>query len=144
PADGMAPFEDIEDLPDWDAAADWIRAGVDALAARLAAVGLDAPCWAFAGEPVTGFWARRTAHETEIHGWDGTNAAGTPLSIDPALASDGIDEWLSLAATMPRGGVLGDRRTMHVHCTDVEGEWVVRLGADGLDVAREHARSDVA
>src|SRR5438128_1164082 len=42
PADGMAPFEDIEDLPDWDAAADWIRAGVDALAARLAAVGLDA------------------------------------------------------------------------------------------------------
>jgi uncharacterized protein (TIGR03083 family) len=144
PADGMAVFDSIEAPPEWDSTADWIRAGVDALASRLAEVGLDAPCWTWAGEPVSGFWARRTAHETEIHGWDGTNAAGAPLSIDPALASDGIDEWLTLAGMMPRGGMRGDGQTMHVHCTDVEGEWLVRLGADGLDITREHAKGEVA
>jgi uncharacterized protein (TIGR03083 family) len=144
PAEGMAGFDGIEPPPDWNDAADWIRAGVDALADHLAEVGLDKPCWTFAGEAVSGFWVRRTAHETEIHGWDGTNAAGAPLSIDPTLASDGIDEWLSLAGMMPSGGVRGDGQTMHVHCTDVEGEWLVRLGTDGLDVTREHAKGDVA
>jgi uncharacterized protein (TIGR03083 family) len=144
PADGMAPFDDIEPPPEWNAVAGWIRTGVDELARRLAETGLDKPCWTFVGEPTSGFWVRRTAHETEIHGWDGTNAAGTPLSIDATLASDGIDEWLSLAGMMPRGGVRGDGQTMHVHCTDVEGEWLVRLGADGLDVTREHAKGDVA
>jgi uncharacterized protein (TIGR03083 family) len=144
PDDGMASFDGIEGRPEWSGVAQWIRTGVEVLAGRLADIGLGAPCWTWEGSSVSGFWARRTAHETEIHGWDGTNAAGAPLSIDPALASDGIDEWLSLAETMPRGGVQGDGQSMHVHCTDVEGEWVVRLNADGLDVAREHARSDVA
>ena len=144
PDEGMAPFEGIEGPPEWSGAAEWIRAGVDVLAVRLADSGLGATCWTWEGSFVSGFWARRTAHETEIHGWDGTNAAGAPLSIDPAPASDGIDEWLSFAATMPRGGVRGDGQTMHVHCTDVDGEWVVRLGADRLEVAREHAKSDVA
>jgi uncharacterized protein (TIGR03083 family) len=144
PADGMAPFEELGEPPAWDGAADWIRAGVDALAGRLAEVGLDTPCWTWAGDPTTGFWARRTTHETEIHGWDGATAAGAPLEIDPVLASDGIDEWLSLAALVLRGRVQGDGRTMHVHCTDVEGEWLVRLDADNLVVTREHAKGDVA
>ena len=143
PDDGMASFDAIEGPPEWSGVAEWIRAGVDVLAGRLADIGLGASCWTWEGSSVSGFWARRTAHETEVHGWDGTNAAHAPLSIDPVLASDGIDEWLSLATTIPRG-VNGDGQTMHVHCTDVEGEWVVRLNADGLDVAREHAGGDVA
>jgi len=143
PDDGMASFDGIEGPPAWSGAPEWIRAGVDVLAGRLADIGLEAPCWTWEGSSVSGFWARRTAHETEVHGWDGTNAARSPLSIDPVLASDGIDEWLSLAATIPRG-LNGDGQTMHVHCTDVEGEWVVRLNADGLQVAREHAKADVA
>lgn len=143
PDDGMAPFDEIEGPPAWDRTADWIREGVEALAQRLAAVGLDTPCWTWTTDPVSGFWARRTTHETEIHGWDGTNAAGAALAIDPVLASDGIDEWLTLAATMPRdlGGV---GETMHVHCTDVAGEWLVRLTAEGIEVTRVHAKGDVA
>jgi uncharacterized protein (TIGR03083 family) len=144
PDDGMAPFDEIEQPPEWSGAADWIRAGVDALGGRLVEVGLDAPCWTWASNLVSGFWARRTAHETEIHGWDGTNAAGAPLTIDPALGSDGIDEWLSLAAMMPRGGLLGAGQTMHVHCTDVDGEWLVRLDTDAIALTREHAKGDVA
>ena len=32
--------------------------------------------------------------------------------------------------------------TLHVHCTDVEGEWTVDLAS--LDVARAHSKGDVA
>ena len=33
---------------------------------------------------------------------------------------------------------------MHLHATDGDGEWLVRLGADGVVVTREHAKGDVA
>ncbi len=35
---------------------------------------------------------------------------------------------------------------MHLHCTDGDGdgEWLVRLGADGVTVVNEHAKADVA
>jgi hypothetical protein len=39
----------------------------------------------------------------------------------------------------PRAG-----ETIHLHCTDVDGEWLVRLAPDGLEVTREHAKGDVA
>jgi predicted lipid carrier protein YhbT len=35
--------------------------------------------------------------------------------------------------------------SIHVHCTDTEGEWLVQLPADGERVVtREHAKADVA
>jgi uncharacterized protein (TIGR03083 family) len=143
PDDGMAPFGEIQEPPAADLMADWIRDGAEALAGRLVQLGPNAPCWTWTDDPVSGFWARRTSHETEIHGWDGTNAVGAPLAIDSTLASDGIDEWLTLAASMSRV-VGGDGKTMHVHCTDTAGEWLVRLAADGLVLTREHAKGDVA
>lgn len=33
---------------------------------------------------------------------------------------------------------------MHIHCTDVAGEWTIRETADGFDVTREHAKGDCA
>ena len=38
----------------------------------------------------------------------------------------------------------GDGETLHFHCTDGDGEWLVRLRPDGVDVTREHAKGDVA
>jgi MDMPI C-terminal domain len=34
--------------------------------------------------------------------------------------------------------------TIHLHCTDVAGEWLVRRSPDGLDIERAHAKGDVA
>ena len=35
--------------------------------------------------------------------------------------------------------------SVHLHCTDVEGEWLVTADADGADVVtREHAKGDAA
>jgi hypothetical protein len=61
------------------------------------------------------------------------------------LASDGIDEFLThmisdvVAAASPIEG------SVHLHCTDVAGEWTVRpTVAGGLNVIREHAKGDAA
>jgi hypothetical protein len=67
--------------------------------------------------------------------------------IDSALAADGIDEWLSVFAvsrsrrTSARVG-LGE--SFHFHCTDEQGEWVVRFDGSDIDVRSEHAKADMA
>jgi uncharacterized protein (TIGR03083 family) len=92
-----------------------------------------------------GFWQRRQAHETAMHRIDAEAAAGDVHPIDAELAADGIDEWLELVAHTPwRQPPTGDGETLHFHCTDVTGEWLLRLQPDGLEVEREHAKGDVA
>ena len=58
-------------------------------------------------------------------------------------ASDGSVHHLILfwrgASHLPGSG-----ESIHLHATDGEGEWLVRLGGDGLVVTREHAKGDVA
>ncbi len=68
-----------------------------------------------------------------------------PEPVDRALAVDGIAEHLGNlpfvldAELTPRTGA-----TLHLHCTDRDGEWLLRLGPGGLEVTAEHAKGDVA
>jgi uncharacterized protein (TIGR03083 family) len=145
PDDGMMAFEGIEP-PDDDAAyAEWIASGVRVLADRLEEVGPDRACWTWAPPLTTGFWARRTAHETVIHGWDARNALGAPPAIEALVAADGIDEGTALleASASWRPPFEGTG-TIHVHCTDVEGEWLLTLDGGPIRVTREHAKGDIA
>jgi hypothetical protein len=83
------------------------------------------------------------AQETAVHLWDAEVAAGRPASIEAALASDGIDEFLThMVRWAVDGGGLGG--SVHLHCTDVAGEWMVRPDASGLVTTREHAKGDAA
>ena len=34
--------------------------------------------------------------------------------------------------------------SLHVHCTDVDGEWTVRAADAGVQMTREHAKGDAA
>ena len=95
------------------------------------------PTWA--GERPGSFYPRRMAHETAVHRWD---AGGG--DIDPALAVDGIDEHLGLFAPLAAGDALPRHGTIHLHATDVEGEWLVTLGPDGITFEHGHAKGDVA
>ena len=63
--------------------------------------------------------------------------------IDAALASDGIDEFLHVMAVRPSEGAHLDG-SVHIHCTDVAGEWTTRLVDGSLVTAREHAKGDCA
>ncbi len=108
-------------------------------------VGLDpASIWpTWAGPRPVGWFARRMAHETAVHRWDG--AAG---AVDADFAVDGIDELLELFGPLAAPDRLAEvDGTIHLHATDdglVDGEWLVGLRPTGVTVAKEHAKGDVA
>jgi len=121
------------------------------VASTVAALGAREPgdeLWNWAGQPpVTAFWQRRMAHELAVHGADAVLAAGRLPEIEPALAADGVDELLTvlLPAKINAGAMdLEGLGSFHVHCTDVEGEWLVAPTGAGIDVTRVHAKGDAA
>ena len=136
----------IEIPDDLTARPAWVRTGAEALLDALASHPADAPCWTWAPPHTVGFWQRRMAHETAMHRVDAQLAVGAAEPIEPALAADGIDEWLAIVGRRPwvEQQISGAGETIHLHCTDVEGEWLVRLAPAGLEVERVHAKGDVA
>jgi uncharacterized protein (TIGR03083 family) len=132
--------------PELDA---WLADGSAALVRALRAAEPSDAAWSWwsAGQTV-GFWARRMAHESLVHRWDAERGAGVDVvPVDPALASDGVDEFLEVFATTTRAihNSPGNGETAHLHCTDTDGEWLIALpGAGQYDFRREHAKGDVA
>ncbi len=127
----------------------WYREGVGPLLAELGRVDLGMPAHTWAGERDRRWWLRRLAHETGIHRFDVQNALSAPDPIAASAAADGIDELFEVfvptnfdAAGFASAGHLG--RTMHLHCSDIEGEWLVAFEASRLSVEHRHAKGDVA
>jgi len=131
----------------------WL-AGVGAgLVGELRATAPDTRVWTW--HPTEGtatFVARRAAHELAIHRVDAQLAArGAADPVAPALAADGIDEVFVLQAHAPgrtathevAGGRTG--QTLHLHGTDhTPAEWLVTFAPAGVQVARSHAKGDLA
>jgi uncharacterized protein (TIGR03083 family) len=138
-----------EPEPGVDAAflANWLREGASNLGAALRSADPESPTWhPFPVAKVTSVWARRQAHETSIHRWDAQHAVGTADPIDAAFASDGIDEFFTIALprTVVREHLTPPVGSVHVHCTDVEGEWLAWFDDDGYHVVAEHRKGDAA
>jgi uncharacterized protein (TIGR03083 family) len=129
---------------DADALPDWLEAGAAELVATLAANDPDDACWSWTGDHHVRFWARRMACETAVHRWDGQTPGGAPDPIDGALAVEGIDEHLANLPFVAPDAVAGAGETLHLHCTDRDGEWLLTRTPDGLEVRREHAKGDIA
>ena len=127
----------------------WVAEGTAALLDQLGRTSPDDVCWSWwpTGGNV-GFWARRMAHETLVHRWDvEQGAGGTPAPMDPAVASDSVDEYLDVFVGLVRhlGSSPGAGESVHVHCTDGPGEWLLSFPAPGQrELRREHAKGDVA
>ncbi len=155
-AGGPVPNDGEWGAPVGEAIFDWFEEGAAGVVAALSALGVDGSAWNFARQaPTAGFWFRRQAHETAMHAVDAQLAAGTAPTMDAALAADGIDEML-----FPLVGRVARRRvaaadgeampaalgTLHLHCTDVDGEWLIEGGDDwsALAVTRTHAKGDAA
>lgn len=138
------------EVPD-DAAAtlEWFEAGATELVEVMEATDPSEPVWSWGDDHHARFWARRMAHETAVHAWDASSAAGKPAPIDGELAVDGIDELLEhlpfMVAFRPEIERLGGAgETIHLHATDREGEWLIQLTPDGVTFAHGHAKGDVA
>ena len=124
---------------------EWVRAGSAHLVDVLTDTPPEADLWTFAGPGVAAFWSRRQAQEVALHRVDADLAGGTPTPLAAALARDGIDEFFDVIAPLRlRERLVGNGETVHLHCTDGEGEWLVRLTPDGAEVERAHAKGDVA
>jgi uncharacterized protein (TIGR03083 family) len=125
----------------------WGRERHADLLAALADLGEDEPIWVFTSrQPGTGrFWLRRQAQELAMHRWDAQAAIGEPEPLDAELAADGIDELLTeFLPGLDAARAVSTGATVHVHCTDREGEWLVRFTDDGAVVTAEHAKGDLA
>jgi uncharacterized protein (TIGR03083 family) len=128
---------------------DWYEEGAAQLLDLLDRTDPELPVWSWGGDQHARFWSRRMAHETAVHGWDATSAAGVPTAIPADVAGDGVDEALENVPFMlpfrPEiASLTGAGETIHLHATDCDGEWLIRLTPDGIETAREHAKGDVA
>jgi uncharacterized protein (TIGR03083 family) len=142
PDRGEAP-EDRSDQP----LRDWAGGRAAAVVAALGAADPEADCWTFGLPRTTRFWFRRQALETTLHAWDAETAVGTASRIDPDVAADGVDEHLHVM--VPRLVRLRPEawsgETVHLHRSDGDGEWVVRLGPNGdVMTERAHSKADLA
>jgi uncharacterized protein (TIGR03083 family) len=104
------------------------------------------PVWTFSrSDPTATFWHRRMAHETVVHRVDAEQATGAVGPLDPALVLDGIAESLEVfAPLMARREEDPATATVHLHATDVGGEWLVTLGGSTVAVEHRHAKGDAA
>ncbi len=77
---------------------DWFDAGAEDLLAAFRDNDADDPCPNFnPGSPKNvAWWSRRQMHETTVHRWDVERALGCNTPIAPAIAADGIDEFLDV------------------------------------------------
>ena len=86
---------------------------------------------------------------------DGTAlASAAGQGLDPAVlacqgwtvAADGVAELLEVFLAPHAGGspVGGRGESLHLHATDTEGEWQLRLLPAGIEVAQGHAQGDAA
>ncbi len=71
-------------------------------------------------------------------------AAGHPRADRARSRSTASQEFFDILPFWPGRTAAGNGETMHLHCTDGDGEWLVRLAPDGVTVVNEHAKADVA
>jgi uncharacterized protein (TIGR03083 family) len=126
----------------------WLADGAAPLTAALRAAGPDETVWAWGAEQRSGWWARRMLHETTVHRADAQFALGGSPDVDPVVAADGIEEFL---ANLPRArrprenlGSLPAGKSLHLHATDTDGEWLIRFAGGTVSWSRGHEKATAA
>jgi len=143
-----APPERTDELEPGDRdLGEWFAEGAAAIASTLRDADPEAPTWhPFTVARVAGVWPRRQAHETAVHRWDVQAAIGLAEPIEPEMASDGIDEYFEVAVPrlFEREQIEVPAGSFHVHCTDVDGEWLVWNEDGTYRMKRAHEKGDAA
>ncbi|MDP9168320.1 MAG: maleylpyruvate isomerase family mycothiol-dependent enzyme [Actinomycetota bacterium] len=141
--DGKPPEES-------NAAIDWLTAGAQLVIDAVDRVGAETRVWTLIGPKPAGWWIRRRVHEATVHRADAVLALGGDFQLPTEVATDGITEWIDLAAAVANrhDPPLARGRTLHLHATDdglgPTGEWTITNDEDGLQWSHDHAKGDVA
>ena len=86
--------------------------------------------WTWSDDHTVGFILRRQAHEALVHRIDAEQAAGSPSTVDPRLAADGVAEVLGVmyGGCPPWGSWEPLPHHVRLDCTDTGDELWVQLG----------------
>jgi len=143
--EGLDPREVPDGKPpaDLDGAVAWFRASAQAVLDAVDATGPDVPVWTFTGPRPAAWWIRRRLHEETGHLADAQLAVGRETDLSPELGADGLAEWLDLLAER-QAEMLPADVTLHLHATDVEGEWTIRPTETGIAWEPGHAKGTAA
>lgn len=131
---------------DDDRARAWFDDRIEAVIGSLRSVDPATPVWTWSNERTAGFYHRRMVHETSVHFADVARALGQGFTIDREVCIDGVDEYFDvmLSRAMGRADAVVPSGSLHLHCTDGPGEWLVVPGNGEVVVTREHAKGAVA
>ncbi len=127
----------------------WFAAGIEPLVTTLRAADPDTPMWTNGADQHARYWARRTLYEAVVHHADADMALGHEPRIDPGVAADGIEEFLTNLPHFPRvaeriQALRRDGQSLHLHATDSDGEWMITLDSGGFGWKRGHGKGTVA
>jgi len=136
----------LAELPEGTDPADWADHARAGLVGAIEASDPVQEVWTFIGPRPASWWWRRQVNETVVHAWDATAALGSPWPIPADVAADALDE--ALTVFLPRrwghkSPDWGEGRTVHLHRTDGDGEWLVRIDAEPT-IEQGHAKGDLA
>ena len=123
----------------------WYQQGLAELVTVLEDADPETRVWTFhRPDQTVAFWHRRMAQETAVHRVDAESAHGEPGPVPAALAAAGVTELLEVfLAPHSEGEPVGGRgESLHLHATDTEGEWRLRLLPAGVEVGQGHAPAD--
>jgi len=145
-ASGPIDAGDVAVAPIGAAIFDWIDERCAAMLEAIGGIASDERVWTWSDDHSGGFYHRRMAHETAVHVCDLQRAIAVEPTMDRDLACDGIDEayGLILPFGLRRRGRSFPASSLHLHCTDGPGEWMIRPLGDSVEVSHEHAKGDVA
>ncbi len=136
-------FEDRESVTP-----DWIRTGGAELVATLRSADPAEEMWAWGLDQHVRFWSRRQLHETLVHRMDLEISAQIEPNVDPAVAVDAVDEFLSntekVAAHSPELAQLrghGERLVFRV--VESPTAWSITFAEDGFQVTKGDGTGEV-
>lgn len=146
PKPSAVPADHLGPLPDDEHLMEWFEEGRAQLLDALRAAPEDLAAFRFLADPPAGaatFWARRQAHETEMHRIDAESAAGALTPIEPDRAADGIDELLTGFVPRPHMQLRADPPcTLTVELTDRPEAWHLAIGDGPVVTTRGAAPAD--
>lgn len=131
----------------FDALIDWFDERRQTLWNTLSTTEPDLAVWTWGPPSTVMFYLRRMTHETAVHLDDlhpGLDLAR--LDIERAIVCDGIDEYFEvvLPRSLARSKADTPGGSLHLHCIDGEGEWLVTTNDRSVVMSHEHAKASVA
>jgi uncharacterized protein (TIGR03083 family) len=118
------------------------REGADRLVRVLREADGGDPVWTWApAQRDIAFITRHQVQEAAVHQWDAVHAAGGNLLIEPPVAVDSIDEFLTFSVSSEADPAEPPRPPLNgafaLRCTDADARWTIHDGGVPGTVAAE-------